>query len=112
MLQLVASQLEKVDEEDGPQIIFVLRYLTQVRTRLYPESLRLPDVSELKFTVSPYDFAQNIIEHKRAIRTKKLSRMGYPEHRNLPMFDVSLLLIGDCELSRENRVRQIRNSRY
>lgn len=70
--------------------IAILKTLMATRVVVfYPEYLDLPEPTELKFTVSPYNLLSNLIESSRATQAKKLAGFGQPYRRDVPHDDVS-----------------------
>lgn len=64
--------------------MYVIWYSQNLRTRgLYSKALDGFDTVEFKFSVSPNDFVQNIIEVKRARRAIKLAQAGFPNYRDM-----------------------------
>ena len=47
------------------------------------------DMTEHKFTVTPYDLAHNLIGLRKAGMVKKLAEIGIPTHRNMTRLEVS-----------------------
>lgn len=49
---------------------------------VYPEYLDLPESTELRVQMSPFNLLSNLIRSKRAKRTRKAAGIGYPFSRN------------------------------
>ena len=64
---------------NDPTKFYVVKHLMELHSRgVYPEALGRLEVTEHKFSASPYDLVYNMREVQRSQQGKKTARLGIP----------------------------------